>query len=201
MCSSDLPGSIASLRQEWGRAGRRRRGLGVLVLGDDAIDQWFARHPQALLARPVEAVALDPGNPDIRLAHLACAAAEAAVSERDAAILGVHIVEDAEAAVALAPDDFAMTPAGLIWTGRDDPATRVSLRSAGFEVDAQLIALALEQRVPARSFAEWLPIIRVAMAVTRQLLDDRFSRPRLDEEHLRLVILMIESYLANFIPD
>ena len=129
-----FPGSVAALRQEWGRAGRRRRGLGVLVVGDDALDQWFARHPQALLDRPVEAVALDPGNPDIRLAHLACAAAEAAVSPRDEAILGVHITDDADAVLALHPDDFAMTPAGLIWTGRDDPASRVSLRSAGSEV-------------------------------------------------------------------
>ena len=131
-----FPGSIASLRQQWGRAGRRARGLGVLVLGEDALDQWFARHPQALLERPVEAVAIDPGNPEIRLAHLACAAAEAAVSERDAAILGVHVVDDAEAALALHPEQFAMTPAGLIWTGTDDPAQRVSLRSAGTEVVA-----------------------------------------------------------------
>ena len=69
-----FPGSVASLRQEWGRAGRRQRGLGLLVLGDDALDQWFARHPEALMARPVEAIALDPNNPEIRIAHLACAA-------------------------------------------------------------------------------------------------------------------------------
>ncbi|MGI9116864.1 MAG: DEAD/DEAH box helicase [Gaiellales bacterium] len=129
-----FPGSVAALRQEWGRAGRRQRGLGVLVLGDDALDQWFARHPQALLDRPVEAIALDPGNPEIRVAHLACAAAEAAVSARDEHILGVHVVEDGEALIELNPDDFAMTPAGLIWTGLDDPATRVSLRSSGSEV-------------------------------------------------------------------
>ena len=129
-----FPGSVAALRQEWGRAGRRQRGLGVLVLGDDALDQWFARHPQALLDRPVEAIALDPHNPEIRIAHLACAAAEAAVGPRDESILGVHVTEDAEAMVQLNPDDFAMTPAGLIWTGLDDPAMRVSLRSSGSEV-------------------------------------------------------------------
>jgi DEAD/DEAH box helicase domain-containing protein len=126
-----FPGSVASLRQEWGRAGRRQRGLGLLVLGDDALDQWFARHPEALMARPVEAIALDPNNPEIRLAHLACAAAEAAVSPRDESILGVHVTADADALVQLSPDDFAMTAAGLIWTGVDDPASRVSLRSSG----------------------------------------------------------------------
>ena len=132
-----FPGSVAALRQQWGRAGRRSRGLGVLVLGEDALDQWFARHPKALLERPVERVALDPSNPDIRLAHLACAAAEAAVSERDAGILGVSIVDDAEAVLELAPEDFAVTRAGLIWAGPDDPASRVSLRSA----DARVVAI------------------------------------------------------------
>lgn len=132
-----FPGSVAALRQEWGRAGRRTRGLGVLVLGEDALDQWFARHPQALLERPVEAIALDPGNPDIRMAHLACAAAEAAIAPRDEAILGVHITEDAEAAVRLDPDNFAMTRAGLIWTGPEDPAAGVSLRSA----DSRVVAI------------------------------------------------------------
>jgi DEAD/DEAH box helicase domain-containing protein len=83
--------------------------------------------------RPVEDLALDPANPEIRMAHLACAAAEAAVSPRDAAILGLHVVDDAEAAVELDPTRFAMTPAGLIWTGPEDPAAAVSLRSAGPE--------------------------------------------------------------------
>ena len=129
-----FPGSVAALRQEWGRAGRRHRGLGVLVLGDDALDQWFARNPQALLERPIEAIALDPHNPDIRIAHLACAAAEAAVSPRDESILGVHLAEDVEAMVELNPNDFTLTPAGLIWTGPDDPASRVSLRSSSAEV-------------------------------------------------------------------
>ncbi len=125
-----FPGSVAALRQEWGRAGRRSKGLGVLVLGDDALDQWFARNPEALLGRPVEALALDPQNLEIRIAHLACAAAEAAVGPRDESILGVHVTDDAAAMVDLNPHDFAMTQAGLIWTGQDDPASRISLRSA-----------------------------------------------------------------------
>ena len=132
-----FPGSVAGLRQEWGRAGRRERGLGVLVLGEDALDQWFARHPEALLGRPVERIALDPDNLEIRLAHLACAAAEAAVSSRDEAILGVRVVDDAEALLELDPDSFSVTQAGLIWAGPDDPATRVSLRST----DSRVVAI------------------------------------------------------------
>ena len=47
-----FPGTVASLRQMWGRAGRRRRGLAVYVAGQDALDQFFCRHPDEFLERP-----------------------------------------------------------------------------------------------------------------------------------------------------
>lgn len=126
-----FPGSIAALTQEWGRAGRRRDGLGLLILGEDPLEQWFARHPTALLDRPVEAIALDPSNAAIRMAHLACAAAEAPIGPRDASILGIEMVE---AAGDLADDpaaEFTALPAGVIWAGTDNPTARVGLRNAG----------------------------------------------------------------------
>ena len=55
-----FPGTVASLRQMWGRAGRRGRGLAVYVAGEDALDQFFCRHPDEFLDRPVEAAILDP---------------------------------------------------------------------------------------------------------------------------------------------
>ena len=55
----NFPGTVASLRQMWGRAGRRRRGLAVYVAGEDALDQFFCRHPDEFLERPVEAAILD----------------------------------------------------------------------------------------------------------------------------------------------
>ena len=45
-----FPGTVASLRQMWGRAGRRGRGLAVYVAGEDALDQFFCRHPDEFLA-------------------------------------------------------------------------------------------------------------------------------------------------------
>ena len=38
-----FPGTVASLRQMWGRAGRRGRGLAMYVAGDDALDQFRPR--------------------------------------------------------------------------------------------------------------------------------------------------------------
>src|SRR5215218_6766454 len=55
-----FPGTVASLRQMWGRAGRRGRGLAVYVAGEDALDQFFCRHPDEFLDRPVENAILDP---------------------------------------------------------------------------------------------------------------------------------------------
>ncbi len=47
-----FPGTVASLRQMWGRAGRRNTGLAVYVAGADALDQFFCRHPEEFLERP-----------------------------------------------------------------------------------------------------------------------------------------------------
>ena len=63
-----FPGTVASLRQQWGRAGRRGRGLAVYVAGDDALDQFFCRHPDEFLDRPVENAILDHENEQIHAA-------------------------------------------------------------------------------------------------------------------------------------
>ncbi|WP_245604096.1 DEAD/DEAH box helicase [Patulibacter minatonensis] len=83
-----FPGTVASLRQMWGRAGRRGRGLAVYVAGEDALDQYFCRHPDEFLDRPVESAILRHENESIHLPHLLCAAYEAPLDERDAPALG-----------------------------------------------------------------------------------------------------------------
>ncbi len=72
-----FPGTVASLKQMWGRAGRRSEGLAVYVAGADALDQFFCRHPKEFLERPVEAAILDHANERIQTAHLFAAAHEA----------------------------------------------------------------------------------------------------------------------------
>ncbi len=122
--SVGFPGTVASLRQQWGRAGRRDRGLAVLVASDDALDQFFAREPDALLSRRVEAAILDHANPRILDPHVLAAAYEAPVDQTDADTLGRE-------ALRRAPDlpELEHTPAGYVWKGRDYPAARISLRS------------------------------------------------------------------------
>ena len=84
-----FPGTVASLRQMWGRAGRRGRGLAVYVAGEDALDQFFCRHPDEFLDRPVEAAILDHENEEIHDPHLLCAAHEGPLDpDADAEFLG-----------------------------------------------------------------------------------------------------------------
>jgi DEAD/DEAH box helicase domain-containing protein len=126
--SVGFPGTVASLRQQWGRAGRRGFGLGLLICSEDALDQFFARDPDALLTRRVEAAILDHASPRILGPHVHAAAYEAPLGEGDAAILGAEALE-----LAASSPELERTPAGWVWKGRDYPAARVSLRSGDAE--------------------------------------------------------------------
>ena len=87
-----FPGTVASLRQMWGRAGRRGRGLAVYVAGEDALDQFFCRHPDEFLGAPGRG-----GDPrpraasEIHAEHLLCAAHEAPLTEADEPFLGPRV--------------------------------------------------------------------------------------------------------------
>jgi DEAD/DEAH box helicase domain-containing protein len=126
--SVGFPGTVASLRQQWGRAGRRGHGLALLVASEDALDQYFMREPRALLGRRVEAAILDHENPRVLDGHVRGAAFEAPLDDRDREVLGDAALERA----AVLPE-LRRTKAGFVWAGRDYPAARVPLRSTGGE--------------------------------------------------------------------
>jgi DEAD/DEAH box helicase domain-containing protein len=72
-----FPGTVASYRQQTGRAGRSTdESLAVLVAGQDALDQWFMNHPADLFSRPSDAAVVNPENPEVLAAHMTCAAYE-----------------------------------------------------------------------------------------------------------------------------
>src|SRR6266480_3074095 len=93
--SVGFPGTVASLRQQWGRAGRRGHGLAVLIATDDALDQYFMREPDALLGRRVEAAILDHANPRVLDGHILSAAFEGPLDDADRATLGDAALERA----------------------------------------------------------------------------------------------------------
>jgi DEAD/DEAH box helicase domain-containing protein len=122
--SVGFPGTVASLRQQWGRAGRQGHGLAILVASEDALDQFFAREPDALLSRRVEAAILDHANSRILDPHVLAAAFEAPLDDGDADTLGAEALRRAAEL-----HELERTPAGFVWKGRDYPAARISLRS------------------------------------------------------------------------
>jgi DEAD/DEAH box helicase domain-containing protein len=122
--SVGFPGTMASLRQQWGRAGRRDHGLAVLIASEDALDQYFMREPETLLGRRVEAAILDHENSRVLDGHVRSAAFEAPIDDADRPVLG----DEALVRAAELPE-LKLTKAGYVWNGRDYPAGHFGLRS------------------------------------------------------------------------
>ncbi len=116
----------------WGRAGRRGRGLAVYVAGEDALDQFFCRHPDEFLDRPVEAAILDHESALIYRAHLLCAAHEGPLDGADGEFLGPRWEAHAELLESAGELRRRARPAGAYVPRKPGgyPAGEVSLRSA-----------------------------------------------------------------------
>jgi DEAD/DEAH box helicase domain-containing protein len=71
------PGTIASTRQQAGRAGRKKgASLAVLVASSNPLDQYLMQHPEFIFERSPEQALINPDNLLILLQHLRCAAFE-----------------------------------------------------------------------------------------------------------------------------
>jgi DEAD/DEAH box helicase domain-containing protein len=134
-----FPGTIASLWQQAGRAGReQQQSLAILVGGDDQLDQWFMANPRELFTRPLEPAVINPANPFVLLPHLACAAFETPLSHGDEQYWP-GLLDDGVRA--LVQDDRlrvrrwvrGQTGPRAVWGGRGFPAHGVGLRSGTSE--------------------------------------------------------------------
>src|SRR5829696_1669723 len=128
-----FPGTVASLRQMWGRAGRRATGLAMYVAGDDALDQFFCRHPDEFLDRPVEAAILDHESEEIHRQHLVAAAYELPLDAEDAEVFGPRW--EAYAHRLVAAGELRERGGRYLPGGADGafPAGRIALRSASLD--------------------------------------------------------------------
>ena len=125
-----FPGTIASFHQQAGRAGRGDDpALTVLVCGADALDQYYAAHPDELFSRTPEAAVVNPDNPVILDAHLRCAAHEADLTPDDRRWFGETYEERVTDLVAGGSlgirDGRVFSP-----TGRS-PASGIDIRGSG----------------------------------------------------------------------
>ncbi|HZC19652.1 MAG TPA: DEAD/DEAH box helicase [Rubrobacteraceae bacterium] len=123
------PGSIASIWQQWGRAGRGKDpSLAVYIAGRDSLDQYLYENPEKVLGRRVEAARLTLENPYILGPHLLAAAYEAPLEDEDERYFGHAYEPVAEHLVGTG----ALVRSGgrTHYTQGDSPACDISLRSA-----------------------------------------------------------------------
>lgn len=64
------PPSYAKYLQRAGRAGRRRRGYIITVLGDDPVDSYYTMNPERFFDQDVPPSTLEPHNEEVARTHL-----------------------------------------------------------------------------------------------------------------------------------
>jgi DEAD/DEAH box helicase domain-containing protein len=147
------PGSVASIWQQWGRAGRGKDpALAVYIPGRDSLDQFLFENPPRVLGRRVEAARVTLENPYILGPHLLAAAHEAPLEADDEEYFGPAYRSVAKAMM----EDRALASSGgrLVYVGGDNPARNISLRSASSETvliadgEGELIGTAEATRAP-----------------------------------------------------
>ena len=195
-----FPGTLASMWQQAGRAGRAdRRAVAVLVAGDDQLDQWYVAHPAELTGRAPERAVVNPQNPFVLRAQVACAAHEIPISQDDVQWFGDGL-DDAVRELVQAD---LLTPRGgrMYWSGPRGPAADVGLRS-GSSVEYRLIDAQEERTIgtvdDARVFSVAHPgalylhqgqqyrverlDVREHVAVLEPCDDDEYTMPRTETD-------------------
>ncbi len=128
-----FPGTIASMWQQVGRAGRAgESAVAVLVAGADQLDQWLMAHPDEVLTRPPEPAVVNLANPWVAVPHLACAAYELPIEPGDERWWG-DLLDDGVRRLVLA-DRLKVRAGRAFWSGRGSPAPGIGLRSGAQDV-------------------------------------------------------------------
>ena len=120
------PGTIASMWQQAGRAGRRSgQSLAVMVATSSPMDQYLAAHPDYLFGAPPEHARINPENPFILVNHLKCGAFELPFAAGE--LFGGDVAPHLEA---LEQEGVLHRAAGKFhWTSETYPADHLSLRT------------------------------------------------------------------------
>jgi DEAD/DEAH box helicase domain-containing protein len=122
-----FPGTLCSLWQQAGRAGRRQEeSLALFVAYDDPVDQYLMRHPDFVFGRPLEQAIIDPQNPHILASQLGCAAFELALTQDDFEQFGSVAPEVAELFVE--EGKLRHTADKYYWASSETPAVQTSIR-------------------------------------------------------------------------
>jgi DEAD/DEAH box helicase domain-containing protein len=121
------PGTIASLWQQAGRAGRRAGSSAAVFVATSApLDQFMVAHPDYLFGTPPEHARVNPDNPFILVNHLKCGAFELPFGGEER--LGEL---DVRRYLAALEDEGVLHQAGgrWHWASETYPADHISLRT------------------------------------------------------------------------
>jgi DEAD/DEAH box helicase domain-containing protein len=193
------PGSVASIWQQWGRAGRGKDpALAVYIAGRDSLDQFLIENPPRVLGRRVEAARVTMENPYILGPHLLAAAHEAPLDADDENFFGPAYRSVAKSMMEARL--LASSGGRLVYVGGDSPARNISLRSASSETvliaddEGELIGTAEATRAPSELHpgATYLHRgnayevesldLRLHRAVARRVPNRYYTRPRVETD-------------------
>ena len=132
-----FPGTMASLWQQAGRAGRRDRdALVVVMAGDDPRDQFLVSHPEWVIDARAEPVMLHPDNPRVLGPHLAAAAQELPLTAEDERWFGPTLGPMLD--LLTRQGVLRRRPGGWFWPRSDRAVDHIDLRSGG-EAQVQVV--------------------------------------------------------------
>ncbi|MCC6730243.1 MAG: DEAD/DEAH box helicase [Chthonomonadales bacterium] len=122
------PGTVASLWQQAGRAGRAGEEAVVFLVAQNApIDQYLMAHSDYLFQQSPEQAVVDPDNPHVAAGHVRCAVQELPLGAEESAEFGPY----ADVILEVLEEDLAVRriDGRWYWACSDYPATEVSLRN------------------------------------------------------------------------
>jgi len=125
------PGSIASVYQQGGRAGRGSDpAIAVLIASANPLDQFLAHHPDYFFGQSPERALIDPDHLLILLSHLRCAMFELPFEKAEGfgSISADRLKEFLDYLVA--SQEAHTSSEKYFWMSEDYPAAAISLRSA-----------------------------------------------------------------------
>ncbi|KAK9457334.1 hypothetical protein V1511DRAFT_476202 [Dipodascopsis uninucleata] len=131
-----FPYTVANLRQQSGRAGRRSRDSLTVVVGDSyPVDQHYMKNPGELFESPLTDVVVDLDNILVLEAHVQCAAFESPINiDEDKTFFGPKLKDIAENRLVCVDHEnmlYESHPRFMPW-----PSSHVSLREGDEEMYA-----------------------------------------------------------------
>lgn len=129
------PGTISSTWQRAGRVGRgSKESLVIMIALEDALDQYFMRHPKDFFASSVEASVTDPLNVPILEKHLPCAVRELPL-KKDESVYNITDIQETLTVLDQEGKVRYWEKGQMYYPTKGTPHREVNLRGGGHSFD------------------------------------------------------------------